>query len=225
MQEKYANLGMPRRSGQGGFTLIEAVVSISLFSLMILGATLQLRAYEDGQRSISDALVLIKTAREFLGDMAQESRRLDRFDPRTVERDPLSYLDAFDINLVDELTAPSTPDDYQITHLLQNNGDNSPPIGASALNDHGFDFLNSEQKLSVGKYAAEWGPFMDRWFEPLPEDAAGRSLLKKRIGSRAKHWKVVIIRPSSSANEAYRVIELHLDDNGSTNLRWPICCR
>ena len=222
MQEKYANLGMPRRSSQSGFTLIEAVVSISLFSLMILGATLQLRAYEDGQRSIGDALVLIKTAREFLGDMAQESRRLDPFEGDSPQRAPLSYLDAFDISLA----GLAAPDDYGLDDLLTgNNGDNNPPISAGDLDARGFDFLNPNEELSVGRYAGSWGPFMDRWFEPLPGDAAGRSLLKKRIGSRAKHWKVVIIRPSSSANEAYRVIELHLDDNGSTNLRWPICCR
>ena len=45
--------------GHRGFTLIEAVVSISLFSLMILGATCSW-GHEDGQRSIADALVLVK---------------------------------------------------------------------------------------------------------------------------------------------------------------------
>ena len=208
MRDPHTNFSAPRRRSNHGFTLIEAVVSISLFSLMILGATLQLRAYEDGQRSITDALILVKTAREFLGEMAQESRRLDKFDPRTVERDPLSYLDAFDVSL---------SDGYASSALLVNQNN-----GSASLSTRGFNFLDADEEIAIGAYQGEWQRFMERWFEPLPGDASGRSLLKKRIGRRADQWSVVIVRPASGA---YRIIELHLDDNGTTNLRWPICCQ
>ena len=208
MRDPHTNFSALRRRSNQGFTLIEAVVSISLFSLMILGATLQLRAYEDGQRSITDALILVKTAREFLGEMAQESRRLDKFDPRTVERDPLSYLDAFDVSL---------SDGYASSALLVNQNN-----GSASLSTRGFNFLDADEEIAIGAYQGEWQRFMERWFEPLSGDASGRSLLKKRIGRRADQWSVVIVRPASGA---YRIIELHLDDNGTTNLRWPICCQ
>ena len=208
MRDPHTNFSAPRRRSNQGFTLIEAVVSISLFSLMILGATLQLRAYEDGQRSITDALILVKTAREFLSEMAQESRRLDKFDPRTVERDPLSYLDAFDVSL---------SDGYASSALLVNQN-----AGSASLSTRGFNFLDADEEIGIGAYQGEWQRFIERWFEPLSGDASGRSLLKKRIGRRADQWSVVIVRPASGA---YRIIELHLDDNGTTNLRWPICCQ
>ena len=213
MRDPHTNFSAPRRRSNHGFTLIEAVVSISLFSLMILGATLQLRAYEDGQRSITDALILVKTAREFLGEMAQESRRLDKFDPRTVEREAKSYLDGFFQGLSESYDEES--DLWSVENAASS-------ILAKGSGHKAFDFLDPDEEISVGAYQGEWQRFMERWFEPLSGDASGRSLLKKRIGRRADQWSVVIVRPASGA---YRIIELHLDDNGTTNLRWPICCQ
>ena len=121
--------------GHRGFTLIEAVVSISLFSLMILGATLQLRAYEDGQRSIADALVLVKTARTFLTELSQVSRQTDSFNTVAtasgIQRPSASVLDGFDGTVT---------------------------YGASS--QPGYDFLTDENSAALN---AELADFIARW--------------------------------------------------------------
>ena len=191
------------KSFSRGFTLIEAVVSISLFSLMILGATLQLRAFEDGQRSVSDALVLVKTAREFLTELSQLSRRNDVFDPTSVQRPSGSVLDG----------------------LWQGSGNaHTTENSASGVLGDGYNFLDADSETLEAAYAATLqNEFINRWVTP---DSDGRSLLERKIGRRADQWTVIVVQPPSTPSPAaYRIIELHLDDNGTTNLRWPICCQ
>ena len=180
---------------QRGFTLIEAVVSISLFSLMILGATLQLRAYEDGQRSIADALVLVKTARTFMTELSQVSRRVDAFSTIAgasgIERPDESVLDAFMSGNV--------------------------TYGASSIT--GYDLLAGDD--NGAELNAELADFVARW---NTEDADQRTRLSRAIGRRAKAWRIEIAS-GTDASGAYRLIQLHLDkDNNETNLQWPICC-
>lgn len=182
--------------GHRGFTLIEAVVSISLFSLMILGATLQLRAYEDGQRSIADALVLVKTARTFMTELSQVSRQTDSFNTVAtasgIVRPDVSVLDGFGLN-----GAGGT-----VTY-----GSASQP---------GYDFLTDNNTATLN---AELADFIARWNS---QDENGKTRLFRAIGRRAKAWRVEIEGPASGA---YRIINLHLDtDNNETNLKWPICC-
>lgn len=180
---------------QRGFTLIEAVVSISLFSLMILGATLQLRAYEDGQRSIADALVLVKTARTFMTELSQVSRQEDAFNTVAtasgLARPDVSVLDAF---MSGDVT-----------------------YGASSLT--GYDFLAGDD--NGAQLNADLAAFVARWNTP---DADDRTRLFRAIGRRAPAWRVEIAS-GTAASGAYRVIQLHLDkDDNQTNLQWPICC-
>lgn len=190
------------KSFSRGFTLIEAVVSISLFSLMILGATLQLRAFEDGQRSISDALVLVKTAREFLTELSQLSRSNDRIE---------NYVQRPSASILDVLWHGSGN-----AHVTENS--------ASGVLGFGYNFLDADSETLEGANAAVMSnKFIKRWVTP---DSDGRSLLERKIGRRADQWTVIVVQPPSSPSPAaYRIIELHLDDNGTTNLRWPICCQ
>jgi prepilin-type N-terminal cleavage/methylation domain-containing protein len=155
--------------GHRGFTLIEAVVSISLFSLMILGATLQLRAYEDGQRSIADALVLVKTARTFMTELSQVSRQTDSFNTVAtasgIQRPSASVLDGFDGTVT---------------------------YGASS-SQPGYDFLTDASDAPLN---AELADFIARW---NTEDADGRTRLFRSVGRRAKAWRVEIDGPASGA--------------------------
>lgn len=179
-----------------GFTLVEAVVSISLFSLMILGATLQLRAFEDGQRSISDALILTKAARTFLSELSQVARQTDKFnelvsDSGGLVRPSASVLDDF---------YPSVA---------------SGPLESTS--GWGYNFLSPDDR----DLNAALVKFKSRWTTADASDPANRTRLEKRIGRRASQWRIEVINPSSGA---YRIIELHLDDDNVTNLQWPICC-
>ena len=185
---------------QRGFTLIEAVVSISLFSLMILGATLQLRAYEDGQRSIADALVLVKTARTFMTELSQVSRRVDAFGTIAtsagIVRPSASVLDPF------------RPASASVTY------------GAGLANQDGYDLL-APASANSGVPNAELAAFIARWNTP---DSDGRTRLFRAIGRRAEAWRVEVLA-TPNASGAYRLIRLNLDkDNNETNLQWPICC-
>ena len=185
---------------QAGFTILEAVVSIALFSLIILGATIQLRAYEDGQRSIADALILVKTSRTFLTELSQVSRINDSF------------------NVLATASGVVRPDDSVLDAF--NNGTLVTVQDDTAQANVGFDFLTADTNSHA--LNADLANFVSRWTRPDVNDPGQRSRLQKRIGNRADRWQVRIINPASGA---YRVIELHLDDNGSTNLQWPICCK
>ena len=155
---------------QRGFTLIEAVVSISLFSLMILGATLQLRAYEDGQRSIADALVLVKTARTFLSELSQVSRREDAFERGS---DGISRPDE---SVLDVLSGA------QATYP---NGD---------IQD-GYDFYAASSNSVVLNPALD-EVFEKSW---NTEDENERTRLTRAIGRRADAWRINVYKPASGA--------------------------
>ena len=179
-----------------GFTLIEAVVSISLFSLMILGATLQLRAYEDGQRSIADALILVKTARTFLTELSQVSRQNDSFSTIASGSDGVVRPE------------PSVLDGFM--------GD---AVYGDGTTRQGYDFYAASS--NDAPLNADLAAFIDRW---NTEDADNRTRLFRSIGRRADAWRIRILS-DASAPGAYRLIELHLDiDDDETNLKWPICC-
>lgn len=184
---------------QRGFTLIEAVVSISLFSLMILGATLQLRAYEDGQRSIADALILVKTARTFLTELSQVERRVNRFEPPAgasgLIRRGTSVLDDFQ-GLTVHYSASNSKPGYDF--LVETVGGTGFPRNSASL-------------------GGDADAFRRRWVEE-------RDRLFNAIGRRAAAWRIEVAS-GPDALGAYWLIKLHLDkDNDETNLQWPICC-
>ena len=187
---------------QRGFTLIEAVVSISLFSLMILGATLQLRAYEDGQRSIADALVLVKTARTFMTELSQVERTNNKFS---------TIAGASGI----ERVGPSILDDFRNATVYYSASNSKP----------GYDLLvEAVGGTGYPRNSTNLGAITEKFRQRWVDDSEERDRLFRAIGRRAEAWRVEVLA-TPNASGAYRLIRLHLDkDNNETNLQWPICC-